>query len=252
MRARLRRLRKVSQKLSLPSRDASSGRSQIQLNPAKLTPSADIYLGQLAHLLVTIAEQLELQSETAGDQALSKKLHLLSNKYYSKHSELVPLLSKSGVEVSQLEALYGTSINQLLERTKGNDFYEELMRNYIVFGMLEDSYRRLAKGLTPAKRLKVEELLFAQELEKLSQSTLFGAIAQDSKLGHRMALYGRMVVADVLLEVRTSVSFEKVLPSASYRDETDRTRAQFKALEPYTSELIAAHTVRMDQLGLTA
>jgi hypothetical protein len=60
------------------------------------------------------------------------------------------------------------------------------------------------------------------------------------------------VVADVLLEVRTSVSFEKVLPSTNYRDETDRTRAQFKSLEPYTSELIAAHAVRMDQLGLTA
>ncbi|MEY3586738.1 MAG: hypothetical protein RJB32_34, partial [Actinomycetota bacterium] len=29
-------------------------------------------------------------------------------------------------------------------------------------------------------------------------------------------------------------------------------RTQFKALEPYTSELIAQHTVRMDRLGLTA
>jgi hypothetical protein len=118
--------------------------------------------------------------------------------------------------------------------------------------MLEDSYHRLAKGLAPAKRLKVEELLSGSELEKLSQSTLFGAIAQDSKLGHRMALYGRMVVADVLLEVRNSVSFEKVMTAVNFTDETDRTRSQFKALEPYTSELIAAHTVRMDQLGLTA
>jgi hypothetical protein len=202
--------------------------------------------------MVTIAEQLESQSETAGDQALSKKLHLLSNKYYSKHSELVPLLTKLGVEVSQLEKYYGASMNQLLERTRGSDFFEDLMRNYIVFGMLEDSYHRLAKGLAPAKRLKVEELLSGSELEKLSQSTLFGAIAQDPKLGHRMALYGRMVVADVLLEVRNSVSFEKVLTSVNFSDETDRTRSQFKALEPYTSELIAAHTVRMDQLGLTA
>jgi hypothetical protein len=242
----------VSQKLSLPSRDASSGRSQIQLNPAKLTPSADIYLGRLAHLMVTIAEQLDYQSETAADQALSKKLHLLSNKYYSKHAELVPLLSKLGVEASQLENNYGGSMNLLLERTMGADFFEDMMRNYIVFGMLEDSFHRLAKGLTPAKRLKVEELLIANELQKLAQSTLFAAIAADAKLGHRLALYGRMVVADSLLEIKTLISFDKVLPQTSYQDETELTRAQFKALEPYTSELIAAHTVRMDQLGLTA
>jgi len=248
----LRRLRKVSQKLSLPSRDASSGRSQIQLNPAKLTPSPEIYLGRLAHLTVSIAEQLEQQSETAGDSALSKKLHLLSNKYYSRHAELVPLLSKLDVSPSELDSLYGNSINQLLSRTKGTDFYEEMMRDYIVFGMLEDSYRKLAKGLTPARRLKVEELLSHQDLEKLAQSALFGAIAQDPKLGHRLALFGRMVVADCLLEVRNTISFEKVLPSGSFKNEIDRTRAQFKALEPYTSELIAAHTVRMDQLGLTA
>ena len=248
----LRRLRKVSQKLSLPSRDASSGRSQIQLNPAKLTPSPEIYLGRLAHLLVSIGEQLDLQSETAADSTLSKKLHLLSNKYYSKHSELVPLLTKFGIEANQLEDLYGDSMNQLLARTKGADFHEEMMRNYIVFGMLLDSYRRLAKGLTPAKRLKVEEPLGAQELEKLAQSTLFAAIAVDPKLGHRMALFGRMVVADCLLEVRNSISFEKVLTAGNFKDDTERTRAQFKALEPYTSELIAAHTVRMDQLGLTA
>jgi hypothetical protein len=202
--------------------------------------------------MVTIAEQLDHQSETASDQALSKKLHWLSNKYYSKHSELVPLLSKLGVEGRQLEGKYGASINKLLERSRGADFFEDTMRNYIVFGMLEDSFRRLAKGLTPARRLKVEELLFAQELEKLSQSTLFAAIAADPKLGHRLALYGRMVVADCLLEIKNLIDFDKVLPFGTYQDETERTRAQFKALEPYTSELIAAHTVRMDQLGLTA
>ena len=233
----------MSQKLSLPSRDASSGRSQIQLNPAKLTPSPEIYLGRLAHLTVSIAEQLDQQSETAGDQTLSKKLHLLSNRYYSRHAELVPLLTKLDVSPAELDALYGNSINQLLSRTKGADFYEELMR---------DSVRKLAKGLTAARRIKVEELLSHQELEQLSQSTLFDAIAQDPKLGHRLALFGRMVVADCLLEIRNTVSFEKVLLTGSFKNDADKTRAQFKALEPYTSELIAAHTVRMDQLGLSA
>lgn len=110
----------------------------------------------------------------------------------------------------------------------------------------------MARGLTPARRLKVEELLSHQELEKLAQATLFDAISQDPRLGQRLALFGRMVVADCLLEIRNSISFEKVLVTGSFNNDADRTRAQFKTLEPYTSELIAAHTVRMDQLGLSA
>lgn len=248
----LRRLRKVSQKLSLPSRDATSGRSQIQLNPAKLTPSAEIYLGQLASLTQFIAEQLDHQSESAPDAAVGRKLHKISNAYYNKHSELVEMLSKLGVSVADLEAKYGHRLQTLLERTQGSDWVEDLMFDYIAFGMLQDSARKLAKGLTPAKRLKVEELLNDDSIAATTFASLMQAIESDSRVGHRLAMYGRMIVADVLLEVRDSVNLEKVLPADAKLIGTELARAQFKALEPYTSELIAEHTVRMDRLGLTA
>jgi hypothetical protein len=61
-----------------------------------------------------------------------------------------------------------------------------------------------------------------------------------------------MIVADVLLEIRDSVELSKIVEFQSGLDAVDKARAQFKALEPYTSELIAEHTVRMDRLGLTA
>lgn len=248
----IRRLRKVSQKLSLPSRDASSGRSQIQLNSAKLTPTPEIYLGQLAALSLVIAEQLDHQSENAADKSLSSKLHTWSNKHYAMHAGLVEMLSKLGVDVSTLEARYGSRANALYERIHGSDLFEDLMLDYIGFGMLMDSYRRLAKGLTPAKRLRVEELIEDNSMEKELLAILLGAIEADAKLGHRLAMYGRMIVADLLLEVRDSVSLEKILKLDGLDDQTETARAQFKALEPYTSELIAQHTVRMDRLGLTA
>ena len=248
----LRKLRKVSQKLSLPTRDASSGRSQIQLNPAKLTPNPDVYLGQLASLTQFIAEQLDHQSENTQDSALSKKLHKISNAYYEMHSELVELLAKLGVDVSTLEAKYGIRLQQMHERIHGTDLAEDLMLDYIGFSMLEDSYRKLAKGLTPAKRLKVEELLADESLRNTTYSALQQLIEADARVGHRLAMYGRMMVADILLEIKESLTFEKVLPEVAAFEGVELARAQFKALEPYTSELIAEHTVRMDRLGLTA
>ena len=248
----LRRLRKVSQKLSLPSRDASSGRSQVQLNPAKLTPSADVYLGQLAVLTQLIAEQLDHQSENSGDSAFGKKLHKFSIDFYAAHSQLVEMLSKLGVDVSSLESKYGSRLQTMLERIQGSDHVEDLMLDYIGYGMLLDSYRKLAKGLTPAKRLKVEEILDSLKVTEQLFKALQEAIESDSKVGHRLAMYGRMIVADVLLEIRDSVDLSKIVELQSGLDAIEKARAQFKALEPYTSELIAEHTVRMGRLGLTA
>ena len=65
-------------------------------------------------------------------------------------------------------------------------------------------------------------------------------------------MFGRMVVGDALLEIRDSVSFDKILATPKFDDRVSLSREQFKVLEPFTSELIAQHTVRMDLLGLTA
>jgi hypothetical protein len=62
-------------------------------------------------------------------------------------------------------------------------------------------------------------------------------------------MYGRSVVADALLEVKNSVDVSKLVESKSAEDWDV---ASFRAIEPFVSELIAAHTSRMDRLGLTA
>jgi hypothetical protein len=248
----IRRLRKVSQKLTLPSRDASAGRSQIQLNPAKLTPSGDIYLSQLAALAQVMGEQLDRQSGDAADKSVAAKLHEFSNRCYGLHASLVELLSKQGVNASSSESVFEARLQSMLERVQGADIYEDLMLDYVAFVMLKDNYRKLAKGLTPAKRLKVEELIDSLAMEEDLYKMVFKAIEADAKVGHRLAMYGRMIVADVLLEIRDSVSLDKVAQIPEDLEISEKARAQFKALEPYTSELIAQHTVRMDRLGLTA
>jgi hypothetical protein len=77
------------------------------------------------------------------------------------------------------------------------------------------------------------------------------AIANLPQLSNDLALFGRAIVADALLEVRDSVSFEDVMRNPP-TNPVDLTREQFKILEPITSELVANHTLRMDSLGLTA
>ena len=248
----LRRIRKVSQKLTLPSRDATAGRSQIQLNPAKLTPSPEIYLSSLSQLHLVISDLLQQDSLKAPLSSQSETQSALAGSYRDRSKQLDALLIRLGASQMELQSDIRERLEQLVMRTEGADWHEDLMRIYVVFGILQDGAFRVSKGLPAAKRLKVDQLLGSKQLEKFCHRELAAGISSDPNLGPRLAMFGRMIVADALLEVRDSVDLSKVLPNPIEDDVVARARQQFKILEPFTSELIAQHTVRMDLLGLTA
>ncbi|MDA9010573.1 ferritin-like fold-containing protein, partial [Aquiluna sp.] len=172
--------------------------------------------------------------------------------YRDRSRQLDAMLIKSGEHQMELRSDIRERLDQLVIRTEGADWHEDLMRIYVVFGILQDSAHRVSKGLAPAKRLRAEQLLETKNLGEFCFHELAAGIAADADLGPRLAMFGRMVVGDALLEIRDSVSFDKILATPKFDDRVSLSREQFKVLEPFTSELIAQHTVRMDLLGLTA
>lgn len=142
-------------------------------------------------------------------------------------------------------------LDGLVLRTEGKGWPENILRIFIVFTLLEDSYIRIARGLTPARRLKVEAMLSDNSLADFCHDALTAAINNLPQLTNDLALFGRAIVADALLEVRDMSSFADLMRDKP-ADPVELTREQFKILEPLTSELVAAHTLRMDSLGLTA
>jgi len=248
----LRRIRKVSQKLTLPSRDATAGRSQIQLNPAKLTPSPEIYLSSLSQLHLVISDLLQQDSLKAPLASQSEAQSVLAGAYRDRSKQLDALLIRLGASQMALQSDIRERLEQLVMRTEGADWHEDLMRIYVVFGILQDGSFRVSKGLPAAKKLKVDQLLDSKQLEKFCHRELTAGISSDPSLGPRLAMFGRMIVADALLEIRDSVDLSKILLNPIDDDVVALAREQFKVLEPFTSELIAQHTVRMDLLGLTA
>lgn len=245
----IRRLRKISQTLSLPSRDSQS-RSQSQLNPARLIPATEVFLSQLIqhHLLVS---QLLADDASGAPEQWAKKQRALSEKYAERAKEIQDLLIKLGSSYMDLQQSIRDRLDTLVHRTEGKGWPEDIMRIFIVFSLLEDNYLRISKGLTPARRIRIEAMLSDNSLNDFCQNALLDAIANLPQLSNDLALFGRAIVADALLEVRDSVSFEDVMRNPP-TNPVDLTREQFKILEPITSELVANHTLRMDSLGLTA
>ena len=247
----IRRIRKVSQTLTLPSRDASAGRSQSQLNPAKLIPATEVFLSHLAQQHNLIADLLTDDSKDSPSEGFAAMQREIAASYSERAKELEDQLKKLGSSYMELQQDMRDRLDLLISRTEGYGWHEDLMRIYIVFGLLEDCQLRLAKGLAPARRVRVEAMLSDNSLIDFCEQALSRSIADNPTLAHDLALFGRAIVADALLEVRDMVSFDQMRLSEKGDDAAAR-REQFKVLEPLTSELIAQHTLRMDALGLTA
>ena len=247
----IRRIRKVSQTLTLPSRDASAGRSQSQLNPAKLIPATEVFFSQLIQQHFLISDLLTDDSKDSPSEGFASQQRQIAASYLERGKELEDQLLKLGSSYMELQQDMRDRLDALVERTEGYGWHEDLMRIYIVFGLLEDCQLRVAKGLTAARRVRVEAMLSDNSLMDFCEQALSRSIADNPPLANDLALFGRAIVADALLEVRDMVSFEALGLSKS-EDVVSLTREQFKLLEPLTSELISQHTLRMDALGLTA
>lgn len=247
-----RKIRKVSQKLTLPSRESGSGRSQVQLNPSKLTPPANVYLSHFAQVQITIAYLMQDDANNAPTAEIRQKQVEISRKYRDRAQEIEAMIAKSGKSEMDLQAEIRDRLDLLIQRTEGFGWHEDLMRIHIVFGLIEDALKRVAKGLAPARRIKIEAMMLDDSLHSFCHQQLSQAMSETPEIAGRLAMFGRMVVADALLEIRDSVELEKILPAELPEDATELAREQFRALEPFTSELISEHTLRMDRLGLTA
>ena len=247
----IRRIRKVTQTLSLPSRDTSAGRSQGQLNASKVIPATEVFLANLLQTQLLIADLLEDDATPAPKKEWADGESKLADSYRARSVELKELLLKQGSTHIELQQQVRDRLDELVQRTEGNNWFEDLLRTYLVFGLLEDSYLRIAKGLSPARRLRVEAMLSDNSLLDFCQDVLTAAIAENSGLADELALFGRAIIADALLEVRDSLDFSKLIENPP-ADQAELTREQFRIIEPLTTELISAHTLRMDSLGLTA
>ena len=148
-------------------------------------------------------------------------------------------------------------IDTFHSRTAGIDWYESVIKIYLVSGLLDDFYRRLAIGLPKELREDVEKALSDKTFEKFAKRVLVEGMSGNESLESRLALWGRRLMGDVLLEVRAAFDNKKLSGSdknakLSLEQERKINLESYSKIEPLVTEMIAAHSLRMDAVGLTA
>ena len=211
---------------------------------ADLTPDAISYLGQAAYLELALFEDVGRAIAAAPTTEAKSSLSRVASPHLAAHQGLVAELRRRGAGAAAAMEPFRRGIDDYQRRTAGQDWYETLVTCYVTAGFLTDFFLGLAAGLPRELREHVESLLDVEAGESVLVSELRAAIDSSPRLASRLAMWGRRLVGDTMLVARSALGLGRASTAAAPPRE-DR-------VEPVFTELIAAHTRRMDALGLTA
>jgi len=230
--------RKRADAPKLRTRSADLGSVKVDLKD--LTPGLLHVLGQSAYLQLTLFENLSRAIAHAPTTDAKEQLASAAALSLAKHQGLAALIRRHGNEPAAVMEPFTAGIDDFQRRTLGSDWNETLMTCYLTGGFLDDFYTRLAEGLPRDYADRVIEVLDGDDGGDRLVALLSAAIAANPRLASRLAMWGRRLVGDTMLVARSGLA-----ASADHVKDEER-------IEPVFTELIAAHTRRMDGLGLTA
>jgi hypothetical protein len=253
----IKRFRKAASKLTLPAREERGGRNTEALDLKPYTPDAKTYLGQLAYLQLSQFEILTNELKYSPNTRYQAELSEAAAKSFEKYRVIAKRIAQAGLDATDAMDPFVERIETFHSLTAPTDWHESIIKVYLVSGLLDDFYARLAVGLDVGARTEITRVLGDKTFEDFAKRVLLESISNDDQLASRMALYGRRLMGDVLLELRAVLSDRKLagIPeskSLSEEQEREVKLAAYTKLEPLITELIGAHSVRMDALGLTA
>jgi hypothetical protein len=210
---------------------------RVELGDLKPDPAA--FLGQLGYLTLVLFENLGRATILAPSAGTKSRLGQVTAEVLAVHEGVLAELRNRRLEPDDAMQPYKAALDDYQRRTQGADWQEAVLTCYLTAGFLLDFFDGLADALPRPLAERVEELLEQGTGEELLLEELREAIDGNPRLASRLAMWGRRLVGDTMLIARSALVTGGAMPDAG------RT-------EPVFTELIAAHTRRMDALGLTA
>lgn len=241
----------------LPEREERAARNTAKVNLKPYTPEPKVFLGQAALLQLSYFEILTNSLKLSPNTQYKAELSEAASRSFERYRSLARRLSELGFETTDAMDPYTERVQTFHSNTTGIDWYEAILKIYLVSGVLDDFYRRLAVGLSAELREEVEKALSDKIFERFAKRVLLESMQDNPQLQSRLALWGRRLMGDVLLELRAVFDNRKLagLPKGkvlTLDQERQVNLTAYSQLEPLVTELMAAHSLRMDALGLTA
>ncbi|MGX1701752.1 ferritin-like fold-containing protein [Microbacterium sp. NPDC055357] len=223
--------------LSLRARGDFGGATRVDFE--ELAPDIDTFLGQAAYLQLgffeTLSELIALTPELAEKESLSRA----AGAALTKHQELVAVIRERGDDPTAIMLPFREPLDDFRRATHGGRPQETMLSVHITAGMLDDFYLALASSYAETGRI-VARILQADDDRQAIVDIIGATIESDPEWKSLLAMWGRRLVGDTLLIARAA------LRPGGLRI------ADEEKVEPVFTELMAAHSRRMDAMGLAA
>ena len=212
---------------------------------------ADLF-GVMAYGELSAFERLSSDarySPTLHDRAVIGRIAVIEFQHY----ELVSAkLAEMGVDVENAMLPFQSAVDHFHERTRPADWYESLMKAYVVDTVSADFYRSVARFVDPGTRDLIQQIQSSEEATGVLRDRLKGALADDPRLASRLALWGRRLLGEAITQAQRvghehaflGELFVEAEPGAT--DDTAR-----EVMRGITAEVAENHSRRMVQLGLS-
>jgi len=233
--------RRTRRRVEVPRlRPRGEAEAPTKVDLADLTPDALTLLGRAAYIQLMIFENLSTAVAAAPSADSKDTLGRVAAAALSRQNGLRLEIERHGAEPGAAMQPFMAEIDAYQRATQGADWFEMLVSCHVTAGFLDNFFARLAAGL-PAEAANRLKVVYATDAaSELLAKEIRAAIEEQPQLSSRLAMWGRRLVGDTMLIARASLASSSNLVSDAAR------------IEPVFTELIAAHTRRMDALGLTA
>ncbi|TNM37563.1 hydroxylase [Nocardioides albidus] len=194
-------------------------------------------LAEDAKLAPSLADKFDLATMASGELT---KVHAL-------HDRIRAL----GADPFHAMIPFREPLDEFHRHTAPADWYEGLVKAYVGDGLANDFYREIAAYLDPETRD-----LVVSSMEEGTHATFVvdrvrAAIADDARLGGRLALWGRRLMGEALTQAQR-VAADRDALTALLAGGVDRPGLDLAAMGRMFTRLTERHLARMAELGLEA
>ena len=205
-------------------------------------------LGMMAYGELSAFERFSADarySPTLHDRAVLGRIAVVEFRHY----ELVNArLEAMDIDAEDAMLPFQAAVDYFHERTRPADWYESLMKAYVIDTVSADFYRAISKYVDTGTRELIEQIQDSEETTEVLRKRLKGALADDPRLASRLALWGRRLLGEALTQAQR-VSYGHAFLGGLIAGEDDA--AARELVGGLISGLAGNHSKRMTQLGLT-
>lgn len=208
-------------------------------------------LGVIAYGNLTAFERLVDDARLAPTLQDKIALDTMATVQFGHVPPLLDRISELGADAFTAMQPFADAFAGFHAKTAPNDWLEGLIKAYVGEGLTNDFYREITAFVDQdTRKLILESLQNAGQADFVVERVK-AAIAEDPRVGGRLALWGRRLMGEALSQAQR-VAAERDGLAALLAGGTDRPGMDLAALSRMFSRLTENHAARMAELGLAS